>query len=264
MRLSEYACLLLNKLFPTIKVVGRVTPEAYSEAQYSWAKESLNYFTDHIDLKNKDVLDAGCGFGGKTVYYVEQGCKSVIGIDLDEKHIKYAREFAEKKGLPNIEFKTANLTNLPFESNKFDIIFLDDVVEHVQRSLLVDVFKECKRLIKPNGKICLEFPPWSSAFAAHLYDYIHIPWSHLIFSTETLSTVTGKLQRHENFGTVSYIKNFQDLNHITIKEFEKIIKEVDYKVPYYKTTMLKRIDSFRYIPFFNKYLTSRVVAILSK
>lgn len=102
------------------------------------------------------------------------------------------------------------------------------------------------------------------AFAAHLYDYIDIPWCQFLFSTETLSNVTRKWQPHENFGTLGIVENFQQLNHITIKEFKEIIKNIDFIVVHSKTTMLRRINAFKYIPYFNKFLSSRFVVILSK
>ncbi|MBN2093080.1 class I SAM-dependent methyltransferase, partial [candidate division KSB1 bacterium] len=192
MRFSEHACILLNKFFPKVQTDGRTSPESYSEAQYNWAKDGLIYFGDYLELKDKEILDAGCGYGGKTIYYAEQGGKHVIGVDLDEKHINYALEYAAKKNFPNVEFKVANLANLPFESDKFDVILLNDVVEHIKRPILIDVLKECKRVLKKGGRIFIEFPPWTSAFAAHLYDYIDIPWCQFLFSTETLSNVTRK------------------------------------------------------------------------
>jgi 2-polyprenyl-3-methyl-5-hydroxy-6-metoxy-1,4-benzoquinol methylase len=80
-------------------------------------------------------------------------------VDLDEKHINYALEYAAKKNYPNVEFKVANLANLPFESDKFDVILLNDVVEHIKRPILIDVLKECKRVLKKGGRIFIEFPP---------------------------------------------------------------------------------------------------------
>lgn len=264
MRFSEHACIVLNKLFPKVPTDGRTSPESYSEAQYNWAKDGLVYFGDFLELKDKEILDAGCGYGGKTIYYAELGAKHVVGVDIDEKHIRYVREYAAKKNFSNIEFNVANLAGLSFESEKFDVILLNDVIEHIKRPILVEVLKECKRTLKKGGRIFIEFPPWTSAFAAHLYDYIDIPWCQFLFSAETLSNVTRKLQQHENFGTLTIVGNFQQLNHITIKEFKEIIKKLDFVVVHSKTTMLRRINAFKYIPYFNKFLSSRFVAVLSK
>ena len=49
-----------------------------------------NFFLDNIN--NGDVvLDVGCGRGFNT-FHVSKKAKKVIGIDIDEKNIKFAKE----------------------------------------------------------------------------------------------------------------------------------------------------------------------------
>jgi len=264
MKLSESSCLLLNRLFPKPPVKGRESPRSYSEAQYEWAKTNLALFASHINLKDKDVLDAGCGLGGKTVYYAQNGCKSIIGIDMDEIRINYSKQFAESKETSNVQFKTADLNALPFDSNKFDIIFLNDVVEHLRKPILMNAFKECKRVIKPNGRICLEFPPWTSWDASHLYDYIYTPWCQLIFSTETIVNVIKKMNPKPRYGKLSVIDHFLELNRLTIMEFKEIIQELNFRVLNTYPLMIKSKQILKRLPFVNKYLTRRFVAILTK
>ena len=208
MKLDEDLCLLLNNYFiKIIKPKDRSEPPlSYPEKEYNWGKERMRLFTPYVNLKDKIVLDAGCGLGGKTVLYAENGCKSIIGIDMDENHINYAKEFSIKKGVLNVEFMAGNLSNLPFESNKFDIIFLNDVVEHIKKPILINALAECKRVIKVNGKICLEFPPWTSPFAAHLS--IYVPWCHLIFPQETLINLTRRMSPKPRLGKLSIIEHF--------------------------------------------------------
>ncbi len=53
----------------------------------------------------------------------EKGCKSIIGVDIDDKYIEYARQFAKEKGILNAQFKVSEINDLPFESDTFDLIF---------------------------------------------------------------------------------------------------------------------------------------------
>ena len=265
MRLSESICLFLNNLFPKRKREGRGTTMDYSEGQYIWAGRGFKEFTPYVSLKDKVVLDAGCSFGGKTVFYSEQGCKSITGLDLDPVRIKHAKEFAEKKNAKNIAYIEGNLVKLPFESDTFDVIFLNDVVEHIARPILFDALKECKRVIKPGGKICIEFPPWTSYDASHLYDYIFIPWCQVIFSSKTLINVVNKIAPGEKtLGSLTVVEHFNELNRITIREFKKMVRDIDFNVVEIKPLILLKLNFFRYVPFFNKYLTRRLLAILSK
>ena len=44
------------------------------------------------DLRGKKVLDLGCGNGGMSKYFIEQGAESVLALDLSENMINEARE----------------------------------------------------------------------------------------------------------------------------------------------------------------------------
>ena len=43
------------------------------------------------DLKDKAVLDLGCGFGEHCKRFVESGAKKVVGIDISEKMLEIAK-----------------------------------------------------------------------------------------------------------------------------------------------------------------------------
>lgn len=264
MKLDEKVYLLLNNFFKKIIIImGYLdSSSSYSEKEYNWGKKKMALYTPYIDLKDKTVLDAGCGLGGKTVLYAESDCKTIIGIDMDENHINCAKEFTFEKGPLNTDFITGNLSNMPFKSNSFDIIFLNDVVEHIRGPILINALSECKRVVKVNGKICLEFPPWTSPFAAHMN--IIIPWCHLFLSEEALINLNQRTKPKPRLGKLSNIEHFLELNRITIKEFKDIIRNLDFKVIYYEDVMLKNIKILNHIPIYDKYLTSRVVAVLSK
>ena len=94
----------------------------------------------------------------------------------------------------------------------------------------MNALKECKRVIKPNGRICLEFPPWTSWDASHLYDYIYIPWCQLVFSTETMVNVIKTMNPKPRYGKLSVVEHFLELNRLTITEFKGIILELNFKV----------------------------------
>jgi SAM-dependent methyltransferase len=243
-----------------MKVKGRESPQSYSEAQYGWAKSGFKLHAPYVNLQDKVVLDAGCGPGGKTVFYAEMGCKRIVGIDIDENRLGYAREFAKKKNALNAEFVLGSLVSLPF-----DYIFMNDVVEHIERPILVKALEECRRVVKPGGKICLEFPPWSSFDAAHLYDYIYLPWCQVLFSPETLVGVMNRLKpAHPVIGNLSVVEHFLELNRITISESKELFKKLNFKIIAFDLNMLLDMKFVKYIPILRKYWTRRVVAVLGK
>ena len=254
---------LLNPLFPKRKRKFRDTPESYANKQYEWGKVSLSYFNGFIDFKGKKVLDAGCSLGGKTLLFSELGPEQIIGIDIDMVRLKYARENAVKKDR-DIKFIESSLDNIPFITGSLDMIMLNDVVEHIESSILKNSLMECKRVLKKGGKLFLEFPPWQSHDASHLYDYINIPWCQLIFRDITLFQLIKDNEDLKTLGSLNVIEHYRELNRITIAEFNKIISELNFGTELFKTRMIKNLNFLNYIPFLNKYFVTRAIYILVK
>lgn len=262
MRISEKICLQLNRLFPKRDNPGRNSVEEYFEAQQKWGIASINLYPG-LDFNNKVVLDAGCGLGGKSLLFSERGAKEVKGIDMDENLIKNGTRILQARNATNVELIQGSIASMPFEDNTFDIILLNDVVEHISRPILKEALKECKRVLKSGGKICLEFPPWQSRDAAHLYDHIYIPWCQVFFSDKTLLNVSEKLSPPERHGKMSVAEHYKDLNRITRKKFHQLVKEIEFTILLDERSMLYW-SKLKYVPLINTYLTDRVVMVLSK
>jgi len=96
-------------------------------------------------LKNKLVLDVGCGTGRWTAYFVKKGAR-VIGLDISAEMLKIAR-----KKVPNAKFKLGDVRNLPFPSNYFDFTFASFVLGHLRA--FRKAYKEMIRVTKPGGVI---------------------------------------------------------------------------------------------------------------
>ncbi len=264
-RLSEHICLGLNRLFPKREILGRGSPEDYTKAQSAWAEKNFRFFSAHVELKDKVILDAGCGPGGKTLYYAGKGCSSITGVDIDPVRIAHARSFLSEHPNSRVEFMVGDLSNLPFAADSFDIIFLNDVFEHVDRPLLEKVLRELKRVMRPGGTICMEFPPWTSFDAGHLYDRIYIPWCQLIFSQRTLVNVLKRMDpAGPEIGTSSLIEHFLELNRITIPEARSLFERIAFDIKVFRFERIKGISLFAWWPWLDARLTRRVVAVLSK
>lgn len=98
------------------------------------------------DLKNKTVLDLGCGMGEMCKYYVEQGASSVYGIDLSQNMIDYALEHNK---LPNITYNVMALEHIEKITEKFDVIISSLTFHYIEdyNKLLKDI----KNLLNDNG-----------------------------------------------------------------------------------------------------------------
>jgi 2-polyprenyl-3-methyl-5-hydroxy-6-metoxy-1,4-benzoquinol methylase len=98
------------------------------------------------------VLDAGCGRGLVAIRLAELYPRSqFVGVDLSEEAIAYARTEATARGLQNVEFVVADLSDFDrtAEPTSFDLVTTFDAV-HDQawpRNLL----KGIHRTLKPDG-----------------------------------------------------------------------------------------------------------------
>ena len=95
--------------------------------------------------KNKNILDFGCGWGGflKNI----KNAKSLNGVELGNQQIKFI-----KKNIKNVNISN----NINSFSNKFDIITLFHVLEHIPYQ--VKTLKLLKSKLKKKGKIIIEVP----------------------------------------------------------------------------------------------------------
>jgi len=124
-------------------------------------EESKIDFIDEVEkiifpVKDKLVLDAGCGKGAVLVSCALRGAK-VFGIDTDEEELKIANLRMEKLGLSDsVSIKKASLTNLPFTDNFFDLITCSSVLEHIENT--DEAVKEMARVLKPGGFCCIGGP----------------------------------------------------------------------------------------------------------
>lgn len=254
----------LNKLVPPKKVEGRKSPLEYSLAEYGWAQRDYERYKKILPLENKVVLDAGCGLGGRTAYYSEKGAESIVGIDMDENHIKYSKEFAVYKNIKNTSFLVANFIDIPLESNHFDVIILNDALEHIRIDYLERALPELKRVLKPGGKLFLEFPPWTSPFAAHLYDQIAIPWCQYLFPERTLIKYIETKNTGTRLGNLSSIEHFKELNRLNKKPFIKLMQKLNFIELHFQQRIIKNLNFLKVVPILNEFITNRIVAIYTK
>ena len=98
------------------------------------------------------VLDFGCGPGTLTLGLAELVKPGEVhGIDMEESQIDMARSSAEEGGHDNALFRVADVTDLPFDDDSFDVAHCHSVLMFVPDTLAA--LTEVKRVLKPGGII---------------------------------------------------------------------------------------------------------------
>jgi SAM-dependent methyltransferase len=78
------------------------------------------------------VLECGCGTGAQTVFLASRNPEArFVSVDIAADSLEQARARIEAGGHRNVEFRTANLFDLPFGEEHFDHVFLCFVLEHL-------------------------------------------------------------------------------------------------------------------------------------
>jgi phospholipid N-methyltransferase len=108
--------------------------------------------SDTLFSKDSLVLEAGCGVGAQTkIIALKNPDSNFISIDLSEDSIKEATELIKSLDIKNVEFKQADIYNLPFKEESFDSVIICFVLEHLHNP--VQALKEIKRVLKKKGTI---------------------------------------------------------------------------------------------------------------
>lgn len=298
MGLSESICYQLNKhlvvrrdkqlrLLQSNKkeTIAGGNPAILDTANYAeWRNsELLSQYDDHFpaeSVRNKRVLDFGCGEGALSFHACSLGASSVHGVDVIKKNILNAQALADKADLPvTPQFSASGVNRMSFQDNSFDVILCFDVVEHIMDPL--PIWAEWHRVLAPGGHILIWWQPYYHPYGHHLMSYVPMPWAHVLFSRKTLATTC-----HRIFHLPEYLPRYWDVdpdgnklpdrefrtenlggvNRLTISAFEKQITAAGFRIDRREPHPMKgpwpvpRVSDFATRrPLLREYLTAYMI-----
>ncbi|MGW7463401.1 methyltransferase domain-containing protein [Streptomyces xantholiticus] len=101
-----------------------------------------------------DVLDVGCGPGTITADLAELVAPGrVTAVDAAENVLGQARAYAEQRGLDNVRFAVADVHDLDFADDSFDVVHAHQVLQHVGDP--VRALHEMRRVCRPGGVVAV-------------------------------------------------------------------------------------------------------------
>jgi len=136
------------------------------EEQFGIFEKRIAQILDKKYLKNKTVLEIGCGYGNLLQAFRELEYR-VIGIDIDNDSGKICKE-------KNIEFHKCDVekNRLPFNNNSIDNIVCIHLMEHLKN--IHRFLKECYRILKKQGTIVIVSPNWEKLYKSYWNDPTHV------------------------------------------------------------------------------------------
>jgi SAM-dependent methyltransferase len=98
------------------------------------------------------IIDLGCAAGALTHYLSGYGA-TVVGVDSEERAIAKAQSL-----FPELEFKHADVAELPFAEGSFGKAVAGDLVEHLDDATFRAMLGELRRVLVPGGTLSIYTP----------------------------------------------------------------------------------------------------------
>lgn len=113
-----------------------------------------------IDLEGRRVLDMGCGNGRYVLGFLERGADA-WGVDFSEAAV---REYRHAASRPE-RVTRGDIERLDFEDNRFDLVLLNEVLEHVPNDRAA--VAEAWRVLRPGAWLMVFSPNRLHPFETH-------------------------------------------------------------------------------------------------
>jgi SAM-dependent methyltransferase len=200
-------------------------------------------------LRDKQVIDFGCGEGLNTIDLALNGCRHVIGLDIQEDMMSKARAAAERSGVADTcRFVTS------WES-PVDVILSTDAFEHFSDPAFI--LREMRRLLKDDGYILVEFGyTWHHPYGGHLFAVF--PWAHLMFTEKALIRWRSDFRSD---GAKRFHEVAGGLNQMTLKRWERLVEASDFRFERYELVPI-RAARWLHNRITREFLTSSIRARL--
>ena len=134
---------IFNKKYE--KTIIPVTMQAKNNNWIELTKKEFDI--NEKDIDNKTVLDIGAGFGRMAYVMGTMGAKHIYSFDICRSGMENALK--ELDDWKNITFLQADIANMPFKNESFDIVISWGVFHHTPNT--EESFRKGAKLVKPGG-----------------------------------------------------------------------------------------------------------------
>lgn len=188
-----------------------------------YLKKANSSFGNQIPVNpHLRYLDIGCGMGRLAIGLVASGARSVVGIDVVNRHIQEARVVA--KTLPVDVQPDFILSDIhEWQSNvQFDVIFILGAMEHIRDPSRM--LTRLASLLKPDGIAFVGHEPFQSPIGDHMRGFFRaqIPWRGILFSEKAILRL-----RRECFRPDDPVERYQDVvAGLNLMSYSQYVKRV--------------------------------------
>ena len=199
------------------------------------------------DIKNKKLLEIGCGTGYQIIYFAAKGAQ-VTAIDISAESVNATKALCKKENIKDTEIKQMDAQSLQFKDNTFDRIYINKVLLHTDKD---KVISESLRVLKKDGLIVFTemLKNWIFAFPYRTFS----PYRKSKPNYITLKEVKTMAKKHKEFYLFSTF--FLFLFYLPLPGSARI--------GYFLFNTLELLDSLllQTFPFLKKYAWITVAAL---
>lgn len=182
------------------------------------------------DRERKDIaiLDHGCGGGFATMFLAARGYTNVRGVDVIDKGCTlWNGLLSDTLGQGDRNFTVYDGAHLPFEDNSVDLVFSQQVIEHVSPSVFETFYSEEARVLRPGGFAIHNVPhrlvPYESHTGTWLFHML-MPYKAWVWSIKQLGVITPREEYHlylrwpwiHRRMARKYFGNVRDVTHLRL------------------------------------------------
>lgn len=218
-----------------------------------------------VPIEGKSVLDVGCGYGGGCLWLAEHGARPVVGVDIDERRVRFASATLATQR-PREAARTSFALSSDLNAMRdgcFDVILSKDSFEHYADP--ARTVQRMRDLLGPGGLLCIGFGPlWKSPYGGHIGYMTRFPWAHLLFPESVI------LRERKRFRPGESPSRWEDivggLNRMTLARFNAIMRESRLECVSLRTNASEHgwtglARSMSKLPGLREYLTFNVYSV---
>lgn len=146
------------------------------------------------DFKGKRMLDLGCGYGWHSIYAMENGASSVVGIDISQNMLKVAKE---KTHFSEVEYICGAIEDIDLKEESFDIV-LSSLAFHYIKDYK-ELIEKINKVLKPNGILIftVEHPVFTAYGTQDWYydnnkEILHFPVDNYYYEGKRIANFLGE------------------------------------------------------------------------
>jgi SAM-dependent methyltransferase len=177
--------------------------------------------------RTPEIIEVGCEYGVTSLILSDKFNKTLL--DLNPRAIELSKAlFAHYN--KKAHFVVADMFNMPFENESYDIVFNAGVLEHFTRKEIIRALTEYKRILKNDGIIYIGIPnqfsvPYKSAqLVRQLFRKWEFPYEYCYYNLKKEIETAGLMLEKREVLSKESIYNWWNFAPIIQKFFLKTDK----------------------------------------